>query len=377
MTDFSKIDMHVHVGLVGDKWSHWGHFSEWFRRQIVYKSFLIFGGIKEHEVSDPVLTEKTIEVIDTCGLDKVVCLALDPVFDEKGNRRPDLSNVWVDNEYIIQKLRSVLPDRILLGASVHPFDPRFTERVKDYADKEAVLLKWLPSAQQFDLSDERVGRAMRALATAGRNGGPLPLLLHVGPEYAIPSTDERTSSYDFLSWSWTDRVHNFLRGRNRWFTPKVKKVHENIGAALGEGAIIIFAHAGLPYFSPGFVGKLFEHSDFKTIRDYLGKTYKGQFKGKCYTDLSACCTPVRRTYFRDLAKLPEELVFFGSDFPTPAFELSADPGEMVNDFKAILKGQFYRIIVPQDNLLDVNYRELQVAFPGHPMFTNFSQQIAG
>jgi hypothetical protein len=31
------------------------------------------------------------------------------------------------------------------------------------------------------------------------------------------------------------------------------------------------------------------------------------------------------------------------------------------------------VVVPQQNLLDVNLRELRRAFPGHPMFTNFGE----
>jgi hypothetical protein len=53
------------------------------------------------------------------------------------------------------------------------------------------------------------------------------------------------------------------------------------------------------------------------------------------------------------------------------FELSADAGEMMADFRAVLNGQLDRIAIPQDNLIDVNHRELEHYFPGHPMFTNF------
>jgi hypothetical protein len=49
--------------------------------------------------------------------------------------------------------------------------------------------------------------------------------------------------------------------------------------------------------------------------------------------------------------------------------------EKMRDFKAMLEGHLERVIVPQDNLLDVNYRMLRQAFPGHPLFTNFSKMI--
>jgi hypothetical protein len=53
------------------------------------------------------------------------------------------------------------------------------------------------------------------------------------------------------------------------------------------------------------------------------------------------------------------------------FELSADLDEVIEDFKAVMDGQWERVVVPEDNLIDVNYHELQHFFPDHPMFTNF------
>ncbi|UCE66413.1 MAG: hypothetical protein JSU85_16505 [Candidatus Zixiibacteriota bacterium] len=373
--DLKIIDMHMHVGLLGDQWPDWGHFSDWYRRQIVYKLFLFYSRIDEKKVSDLYLRDMTIKTIDSCSLNKVVCLALDPVYDTTGRRRTDLSNVWVDNDFIVKELKKILPEKVLLGASVHPYDPQFLDRIKKYVDEEAVLIKWLPSAQMIDLAEEKTRDAMLSLATIGHNGKPLPLLLHIGPEFAIPTTDQRTGSYDYLTWSWSDKLINSMRGRKRWHRPKTHKIHENLKAGLDEGLIIIFAHAGLPYFSSGIPGRFLEHSDFETVEKYLDLTKKGVFKGKCYTDISAFCTPFRYKFFSKVKKLPPELLLFGSDFPTPAFELSADLNELINDFKAVLKGQLYRIVVPEDNLLDVNYRELEKAFPGHPMFTNFSKLI--
>ncbi|MCI0330115.1 MAG: hypothetical protein L0196_04070 [candidate division Zixibacteria bacterium] len=372
MSPDKRIDMHMHVGLLGNQWPQWGKLSDWYRRQLVYKIFLLYARIKEDQVSDRVLKEKALATIEASGLDQVVCLALDPVYDAKGVRRPELSHLWVDNDYIVE-LRKELPQKILLGASVHPYDPSFKERVKKYVGEGAVLLKWLPSAQQIDLADPRVKDALLFLAQA-RDGKPLPLLLHCGVEYAIPTSDFRTTSYDFLTWGWWDGFWNFWRFGKKWHRPKVKEIRANLEAALDAGAVIIFAHCGLPYFAPNFLKEFAEHSDFDEVRRYLEgnlKALSGK-KRRAYADVSAFCTPFRRDYFKDVAKLPPEYLLFGSDFPTPAFELSADLGEMWEDFKAVMQGHLERIVIPEDNLLDVNYRELQAAFPGHPMFKNFN-----
>ena len=372
------VDMHMHVGLKGDSsWKKWGHFSPWYQKQIVFKIFLQYARIHEHEVCDRVLHEKTLEIIEHSGVDKVVCLPLDHVYDRDGNAQPQKSHMWVANDYITGELKKALPDKVLPGASVHPYDKKFKQRVEKCVEEGAVLMKWLPSAQQIDLGDKKTGDAMEFLASCGKDGKPLPLLLHVGPEHAIPSTDKKTSSYDFLSWTWKDKVTNFFRFKKRWYTPQVDNIRSNLEKALAKGAVIIFAHCGLPYFVSGALGRFFEHSDFKSVKHYLTVPAGGTSKGKCCADVSATCTPFRKKYFKEIAKLPADRLFFGSDFPGPVFELSADFKENLRDLEAVLKGDFSRIVIPQDNLIDVNLRELKYVFPGHPMFFNFGELIKG
>jgi len=364
------IDVHCHVGLLGDEYPHWGRMSHWYTQQTVYKVFMIFGKMDADNVSDRTLRSATEQAIGESQVDGVVCLALDPVYDRSGQRREELSHLWVDNDYVLD-LRQSLGDKVLLGASVHPYDPDFRSRVSHYVGQGAVLLKWLPSAQQIDLADERVREALTFLATA-RGGSPLPLLLHNGPEYAIPSSDPRTSSYDFLTWTRWDELRNNLRRSQKWYPPDTERIEENLKAGLGAGAVIIFAHCGLPYYAPDRLRQFLEHSEFKTVTRYLEEFPADAAEGgRCYADVSACVTPFRRGYFEAIRRLPAHSLLFGSDYPTPVFELSADIGEMMEDLKAVLDGQWERVVVPEGNLIDVNYRELQHFFPGHPMFTNF------
>ncbi len=369
--DYSKVvDVHCHVGLLGDQYPKLGKMSEWYTNQLVYRVFLIYVGLDKDDVSDRTLREATERTICESKVGKVVCLALDPVYDPGGVKREHLSEMWVSNEYILE-LQKRIGDKVLFGASVHPYDPKFKARVDECVQNGAVLLKWLPSAQQFDLADPRVRDAITYLATA-RDGAPLPLLLHCGVEYAIESSDRRTSSYDYLTWTWWDRLRNSLRGSQKWHRPDTKGVEENLRAGLEEGAVIIFAHCGLPYYAPNRFEEVFEHSEFKTVTRYLHEfPADAPDGGRCYADVSACVTPLRRTYFKDIGKLPPKSLLFGSDFPTPVFELSPDGEEVWEDFQAVLDGHWERIVVPEDNLLDVNLKELDRFFEGHPMFTNF------
>lgn len=369
----TTIDMHCHVGVVGDKHPEWGRLAPAFQKELRFKLFLLYAKTAGKPVCDDTLIEHTFKLLAETRLEHVVCLAQDPVFDRAGTEKKDCSPMWTANDYVLWlREQPETAGKVLFGASVHPYDPAFRDRVKHYVDQGAVLLKWIPSAQHISLADHRIRSALEFLATAGPDGHPLPLLLHVGGEYANPTSDPRTHSYDFLSWSVWDRLQNLFRGKDRWYRPRLHGVHRNLRAGLDAGATIIFAHAGLPYYTGGTVGELFEHSDFDVVRRYLrrhGPQAGGP--GACYADVSSCVTPIRRTFYDDLKALPPEALLFGSDFPTPVFELTPTPEERLADLRAVIAGDWSRIIVPEGNLLDVNYHELHEAFGDHPMFTNF------
>jgi len=368
--------MHFHVGLLGDDGSGLGGMSPEYRKSLAYKTFLYFAGIAEDAVSDKLLREKTLETIRASAVGKVVCLALDPVYDIAGMRQTGQSNLWVDNRYILE-LRDHLPDRILFGASVHPYDPDFRTRVHLCVENGAVLLKWLPSAQHINLADDRVREALIFLATAGAGGKPLPLLLHVGPEYAIMSTDSRSGSYDYLTWSAWDGFVNFWRFHKRWYVPDVSAIRRTIEAGLQAGAVIIFAHCGLPYFFSGPMGRLLEHSDFPEVREYLRNSDRGLYAGGCYADVSAFATPFRKRYAQALRDLPQEYLLMGSDFPTPIFDTAPDARAVNRAFRSFMRtGDVRYLVVPQENLLDVNVREIEgLLGKGSPVFTNFARLL--
>ena len=368
------VDVHVHAGIRGDGvFRGMGSLSTTYCSQIGYKIFLLFAKMNAEDVSDTTLHEKLLETIAGSGLYGAVCLAVDHVYERNGTPRPDLSDVWVGNDYI-RKLRedngSGIP-KIFFGCSVHPYDPRFEYKVQQCIDDGAVLIKWIPSAMQFDVADTLVRDRLIYLATA-RNGKPLPLLLHTAGEYAIPTSNPMTQSWDYYSWSWLDNRLNSWPFKKRWHTPKVPEIRKNIDASLEAGAVIIFAHCGLPYFT----WKLFrfmEHSDFTFVKDMVTMNFENRYPGACYADLSALCTPFRKSFFDDVKTIPDEYLLYGSDFPTPAFEIGADRNENIKDFNAFLQGDVARLFIPQDNLMTVNLREMKNVFGESKAYTNFAR----
>ena len=53
------IDIHCHVGLLGDEHPQWGKMPEWFREQLVYQVLLLYAGIDPQDVSDHTLRAAT------------------------------------------------------------------------------------------------------------------------------------------------------------------------------------------------------------------------------------------------------------------------------------------------------------------------------
>ena len=77
---------------------------------------------------------------------------------------------------------------------------------------------------------------------------------------------------------------------------------------------------------------MLEHSDFDVVKSYLQRYHPDAGKkGRCYADVSACATPFRQSSFPEIRDLPPSALLFGSDFPTPVFELSADLKENLRD----------------------------------------------
>ena len=365
------VDCHMHVGLIGNEWPQFGRFSDWYKEQITYKVFLLYNDIPPEKATDAKLHEAIVRTLSTTmTVNRIVCLALDPVYDRNGNRHEESSHVWTANEYVL-KLRDEVGEKVLFGASVHPYRTDFEQQVADCVSKGAVLLKWLPSAQQFSLGDEKVGHAMKFLATA-KGGKPLPLLLHCGPEYAIPTSDKKTWTYDFISWDFLDRVKNIFTNR---YTPDIAGTEYNLRGALEAGAQIIFAHCGLPYFSSGIFGDLLEHSDFDAVKSWVAGNAGTSYSGRCYADVSALCTPLRKSFFPAVAGMPADYLLLGSDFPTPVFELYGEREQQIQDLKEVMKGHIEHLIIPAGNLLDVNVEQLRRAFPDHALFTNFAGKL--
>jgi mannonate dehydratase len=110
---------------------------------------------------------------------KVVLLAFDFTYDEKGARREDLTAFCIPNEYAAGIARS-RPDRFEWVASIHPYRPDAIAALESAKREGARAVKWLPPAMGIDPASAQCTPFYEALQRLD-----IPLLAHVGEEQAV------------------------------------------------------------------------------------------------------------------------------------------------------------------------------------------------
>ena len=210
-------------------------------------------------------------VAETAELDAAVVLAFDAVYDLEGRRDETRTHLYVTNDYVME-LAQRPSQRLLFGASVHPYRADALQELERCVAGGAVLMKWLPVSQGMDPSHPRCVPFFEALAHH-----KLPLLCHTGGELSLPRFDDDLADPMLLE------------------------------EALRRGVTVIMAHCGTRS-SP-------------TNRDYLPQFLRlaRQYE-KCYGDTSALDLPSRwYAYDRILTdRVVREKLVHGSDWPIVA-----------------------------------------------------------
>ena len=213
---------------------------------------------------DGAYVRQLITWLDGSSLAGLVALACDDVHEEDGTARPDLSRLFVPNDYVFQVAKT--DPRILPGISIHPGRKDALNALEAGVEAGAVLLKLLPCVQIVDPALPKYRSFWKRMAELG-----LPLLAHTGGEFSLPTYRPEL------------RDPNCLR------------------APLELGVTVIAAHCGAPALPWG--------------KDYFLEFVKlrRQFPN-LYGDISALSQP---THLRTLARLRNdpERILYGSDYP--------------------------------------------------------------
>jgi len=321
------IDIHIHFGGPGDDKSgcYW---SEEFSKTAAYFAMLLFTGSLFRKITRQRIQEIILSVINGSeNVNQAVLLALDEVYDEKGNLLKEQTHLHVPNRCLTELARQ--NDRVLFGASVHPYRHDWEEELDYCLDNGAVLCKWIPSSQLINPAHPLCKPFYRKLA-----GHKLPLLCHVGPEHAIPTS---------------------VKTADKFNSPKYLRF------ALDEGVTVIAAHCATPYF---WLLEIEHKEDFNELIKLFNETEKNNWK--LYADLSALTTPLRSPYVEKIMDtIPQERLLFGSDYPIPLSELSySKEKNFITWLKTVQE------IARTENPLDKNYLLIKNMGFDDSVFTN-------
>lgn len=325
------IDMHIHFGAPKDEASgcYW---SKEFEKTAAYYAMLLMTKSLCKKVDIERVKKHLLGKINGSKyVQKGVLLAMDEVYDENGTVQQKKTHLHVPNRYLFKLAKE--NERVLVGASVHPYRDDWREELDFCLENKAVLCKWIPSSQLINPEHEKCLPFYQKLVDY-----KLPLLCHTGPEYSIPTSNKRYNKYN---------------------NPKYLRI------ALEQGVTVIVAHCALPYFylldKPGY---------YDDWHDFLKIVQEAEESGwNLYADLSAITGPLRLPFIDDIIKkVPVKRLLFGSDYPVPLSGLSYH--KPINVW-AWLKFLFK--IISIKNPLDKNYNILKGMAFDDQVFTNASQ----
>ncbi|GFO62652.1 amidohydrolase family protein [Geomonas paludis] len=266
------IDIHCHTAGIGAGNS--GCFiSPAMRRSWRYRVFLKAFGVTEQELlekGDGLVMRRTSESLASSErVTAAVILAMDGAVDDKGELDRAQTEMFIPNEFVAAETAKY--PNLLFGASINPLRRDAIERLERAAADGAVLVKWLPSIQQFDPADRGLTPFYLKLKELG-----LPLLTHTGSE------------------------KSFTAARNELADP------ERLRLPLSLGVNVIAAHAASN-------GRNHGESNHRRFLRLCGEY------ANLYADISALTQLNRLTHLQRLLKHPELFgrLLYGTDMPIP------------------------------------------------------------
>ena len=177
------VDLHCHAAGTGAGGS--GCFvSPTLRNSYKFDIYLKSFGVSREDLAehgDVFLLDKLESwVAASEHVDETVVLALDGVIDDEGELDLTRTEVYVPNEYIGTEVAT--RPHLRFGASINPNRHDAIQLLEWSAEQGAVLVKWIPSIQMIDPSDENLRPFYERMKALG-----IPLLTHTGQERSFTS----------------------------------------------------------------------------------------------------------------------------------------------------------------------------------------------
>lgn len=263
------IDIHAH--LIGLRESNGCYVSDDMQGSLLFRYLKRTLGLSdvEEEAVDAAYREKLLQWAETSDLDAVGVLALDGVYDDRGELDRRRTEVLIANDYCLEVCGD--SDALLPICSVHPGRQDAIEELERVVEAGAVAIKLLPNSQDIDPMEADYRPFWRRMARLG-----VPLLTHTSFEHTIPPIDQSYGE------------------------------PERLRPVLDEGVTVVAAHcasAGVAHWT--------EH-----IGDWMEmlRAYPNLFG-----DISAMASMARFPYLSQVLddEVARERIVLGSDFPIP------------------------------------------------------------
>jgi uncharacterized protein len=180
-----RIDVHVHVVGSGAGGSGCSLQIGW--RRVVIPFVLRHIGLAANTLRhdfDRLYIEHLLGLVRHSSLDAAAILAMDHVYDQRGEQTPKKELFYVPNDYVLALARR--HPEFLPVVSVHPARRDALDELKKCLAAGAVMLKLLPLYQNIDCNARRYTQFWERMAEAG-----LPLLVHAGGEHTVPNNGQR------------------------------------------------------------------------------------------------------------------------------------------------------------------------------------------
>jgi predicted TIM-barrel fold metal-dependent hydrolase len=270
-------DIHVHIAGVGSQTSG-NYLAPAFRRSLACRFLMRRLGLPPRALKAPDADQRfarlIVDQLNASAVDRAVVLALDAAYRDDGARDDRRTLLVADNDFVAEL--AAAHEKILFGASVHPYRRDALAELERLIGRGACLVKWLPGAQNIRADDERCFPFYEVLARR-----EVPLLCHTGVEHTLKAF------------------------------PHTLNDPRRLVPALERGVTVIAAHCGLNLF-------LSEKSYFPAWQE-MALRY-----ARFYGDLSAFGFPARLRRLRSLLREPRlaAKLLFGSDFPVPPLGLA-------------------------------------------------------
>ncbi len=313
------LDAHVHVVGMGA-----GGTGCWVNPNMTsllapmsYIRFSIYrtaSGVVDDANADEQYLERLLSLIRSQSpRGRALIYAFDQAYDESGQARPEQSELYVPNDYVLE-LAKQHPDAFVPCASIHPYRKDAVAELERVVKAGAVAVKWLPNAMRIDPSSSLCDPFYQKLVELD-----VPLVTHAGEEKAVEAEEAQ-------------RLGNPLLLR-RPLAAGVKVVVAHC-ASLGQNADIEAP------VKPGEAPPQVDNFEL-----FLRLMTDPRYEGRLFGELSAL--PQVNRLGRPLAEMlrREELhhrIVNGSDYPLPAINVlmqtSAleDEGYITEDERAAL-----------------------------------------